>query len=141
MTGDASDDDEPNPLVLKRSGWPLATSAPRYDGYRRALMWAWPKGLRLQALHEAGGLIAWWDNSLLLPPISQIQQEKFPASPRREFRRNRQVRRDFLMRLKAKFPANCKKFPAESRISGNLDGETGSIATASTATVRIAKPF
>src|SRR5262249_23067385 len=36
------------------------------------------------------------------------------------------------MRLKAKFPANCKKFPADSRISGNLDAETGSIATAST---------
>jgi hypothetical protein len=37
------------------------------------------------------------------------------------------------MRLKAKFPANCKKFLADSRISGNLDAETGSIATASTA--------
>src|SRR5262249_1889809 len=38
------------------------------------------------------------------------------------------------MRLKTKFPANCKKFPADSRISGNLDAETGSFATASSTT-------
>ena len=38
------------------------------------------------------------------------------------------------MRLKAKFPANCKNFPANSRLTGNLAAETGSILSASTTT-------
>src|SRR2546428_8856089 len=37
------------------------------------------------------------------------------------------------MRLRGEFPANCKKFPVNPRISGKYGVETGSMGTASTA--------
>jgi hypothetical protein len=84
----------------------LAASFPRLDRRRRALRRMIFNGRRPdeagcdKTRKEVGPLNA-CRISLLVSPFSQIRQEKFPASRRREFRRNRLIWREFLMHLKA----------------------------------------
>jgi hypothetical protein len=78
--------------------------------------------------------------SLLGPPISQIAARKFLASVRREFRLQPADLTGVFDASVGQIPSKLQKFPADSRISGNLDAETGSTATAS-ATTRIISYF
>jgi hypothetical protein len=72
-------------------------------------------------------------NSLIGLPNSLLGAIKFPARLHREFRRNHLRNRTFFIGFSANFAANHEKFPAFSLLAGNLDPETGSPLTVSSA--------
>jgi hypothetical protein len=72
-------------------------------------------------------------NSLIGLPNSLLGAIKFPARLNREFRRNHLRNRTFFIAFSANFAANHEKFPAFSLLAGNLEPETGSPLTVSSA--------